>query len=218
MKTLQVLAISALTAIWLAASVRADEGRYVRENGFLYYDLYRSVPKYVNETSLQQSTRTVYKEQLDTETKEVPRTWWCPVTTYRQETEMVGRWNFFIEPYYETQIVPETRWVQHCDKVKMPVTTRKLIPETQTVQVPVTHQRVVYEKVLVSRMVVNTTASPTPAASVPSTIPNWQPAATTTLPRYQPPQPGERIGGIARLDSDPPRYSTNPSGSSSMMR
>jgi hypothetical protein len=217
MKTLQVLAISALTAIWLAASVRADEGRYVRENGFLYYDLYRSVPKYVNETSLQQSTRTVYKEQLDTETKEVPRTWWCPVTTYRQETEMVGRWNFFIEPYYETQIVPETRWVQHCDKVKMPVTTRKLIPETQTVQVPVTHQRVVYEKVLVSRIVVNTASPPAPTPSASPTIPNWQPAVTTTLPRYQPLQ-GERIGGIARLESDPPRYSTNPSGSSSMMR
>ena len=95
------------------------------------------------ETACQQTTRTVYKEQFNTETRDVTRTWWCPVTTYRAETEMVGKWNFFIEPYYETRWVAETQWVPHSEVVKMPVTCRKLVPETQTVQVPVTNQKIV---------------------------------------------------------------------------
>jgi hypothetical protein len=207
----QLLAASALTAFFCYGVIWADEVRYVQENGITYCDTYRTVQRPITETSCQQTTRTVYKEQFNTETRDVTRTCWTPVTTYRTETEMVGKWNFFIEPYYETRWVAETRWVPRTDVVKMPVTCRKLVPETQTVQVPVTTQKVISENILVSRVAVNGVA-PTPTyANGPSPRPN--PPATpipTTVQRYQPLQPGEQIGGVARLSQDPPRYGTSP--------
>jgi hypothetical protein len=211
----QLVAISVFTACGLAACARADEGRYVTENGVTYYDVYRSVPRAVTETSSQQTTRTVYKVQCSTETRDVTRTWLCPVTVYRAETELVGKWNFFMTPYEETHWVAETQWVPHSDVVKMPVTTRKLIPETQTVQIPVTTQKIVYENVLVSRVAVSGIApSPsTPTGPVPRPNPQTTPAPATTL-HYQPLQPGDQIGGIARLSQDPPRNSTSPAAPS----
>ncbi len=207
----QILAISALATLCLLPPAKADEGRYVTENGVTYYDVYRIVPRAVTETASQQTTRTVYKVECSTETRDVTRTWWCPVTVLRPESELIGRWNPFIEPYWETHWVAETQWVPHSDVVKTPVTTRKLIPQTQTVQVPVTTQKIVYENVLVSRMAVSGIA---PSPSVPNgpvprpNLPTAAPSATTIL--YQPPQPGEPIGGIARLSQDPPRQSTTP--------
>jgi hypothetical protein len=214
-----LLAISGLTAFCLAGFAHADEGRYIQENGITYYDIYRTVPRTINETSLQQTTRTVYKVQSNTETRDVTRTWWCPVTTYRTETEMVGRWNFFIEPYYETKLVPETRWVLHSEVVKMPVTCQKLVPETQTVQVPVTNQKIVNDTVLVSRVIVSVPSSAASSAATPVVGPVARPTVQntpvqTTLPQYQPLKPGEQIGGISRLSSDPPRYGTSPATTS----
>jgi hypothetical protein len=211
----QLLLLSGLTAILLTNLARADEGRYVQIGGITYYDVYRTVPRTLLETANRQTTRTVYKEQVNTETRDVTRTWWCPVTNYRMETELVGKWNFFIEPYYETRLVPDTRWVQHSEVVKMPVTCRKFVPETQTVQVPVTTQKVVYDSVLVSRVMVSG-ASPasSPAGNGPVPRPTPQSAPTPTpLQTYRPVQPGEPIGGIARLSQDPPRYGTSPASS-----
>ncbi|MCC6123562.1 MAG: hypothetical protein IT426_01220 [Pirellulales bacterium] len=205
----QLLVLSAVTALFSVTLARADEGRYVQIGGITYYDVYRTVPRTVLETANRQTTRTVYKEQVNTETRDVARTWWCPVTSYRTETELVGKWNFFIEPYYETRLVPETHWVQHSEVAKMPVTCRKLVPETQTVQVPVTTRKVVWETVLVSRMMVGG-ASPAGNGPVPRPTPQATPTPTP-LQTYRPVQSGEPIGGIARLSQDPPRYGTNPS-------
>jgi hypothetical protein len=212
MNNRQILIQTALMTFCLISFTQADEVRYLQENGITYCETYRMVQRQVTETSNQQSTRTVYKEHLNTETRDVTRTWWCPVTTYRAETEMVGRWNFFIKPYYETRWVAETQWVQHSEVVKMPVTCRKLVPETQTIQVPVTTQKIVCENVLLSRVAVSG-VSPSPAivsGPVPRPTPQSVPMPTPAQ-RYQPLQPGEQIGGVARLNQDPPRYGTSPS-------
>jgi len=208
----QVFIASGFIVCSLAAFARADEGRYVQENGITYYDTFRVVQRPVTETSLQQTTRTVYKEQVSTETRDVTRTYWCPVTTYRAETEMVGKWNFFVEPYWETHWVAETQWVPHSETVKMPVTCRKLVPETQTVQVPVTNQKVVCEKVLVSRVMVSNPAAVSPTVNGPVARPTPQSTAAPTTSQlfYQPPPADAQIGGVARLSQDPPRYSTSP--------
>jgi hypothetical protein len=211
MKMQQIVMASTLTAFCLAGFTQADEGRYVVENGITYYDTYRVVQRPVMETACQQTTRTVYKEQFSTETKDVTRTSWTPVTVYRAETQMVGKWNFFIEPYYETHWVAETQWVPHNEVVKMPVTCRKLVPETQTVQVPVTTQKMVDQYIRTSRVAVNG-ISPTGASingPVARPTPQNSPVSATEL-RYQPPQPGDQIGGVARLNQDPPRNSTSP--------
>lgn len=209
----QLLAISAFTAFCLTPAAFADEGRYVTENGVTYYDVYRVIPHAVSETASQQTTRTVYKVECSTEARDVTRTWYCPVTVYRVESELIGRWNPFVEPYWETHWVADTQWVPHSDVVKMPITTRKLIPQTQTVQVPVTTQKIVYENVLVSRMAVSgmSTSPSTPQGPVPRPNPTVTPPQSTTI-LYQPPVPGEQIGGIARLNQDPPRRSTSPAG------
>ena len=198
-------------ACCLADFSRADEGRYVQVNGITYYDTYRTVQRHVTETSNQQTTRTVYKVQLSTEIRDVTRTWLCPVTTYRAETELVGKWNFFIKPYEETHWVSETQWVPHSEVVKMPVTCQKLVPETQTIQVPVTTQKLVCENILVSRVMVSGASPPSTAASGPVARPAQQNTPVPTpVQRYQPLQQGEQIGGVARLNQDPPRYSTSP--------
>jgi hypothetical protein len=206
----QLLIALILMSCYRSVFAQADETRYVNYNGITYCETYRNVQKAVNETAYQQTTRTVYKEQLNTEVRDVTRTCLCPVTTYRAETEMVGKWNFFIEPYYETHWVAETKWVPHSEVVKMPVTCRKVVPETQNVQVPVVNQKIVTEKVLISRVAVGNVPANPSVSSGPIARPTPQSVPTTTLDRYQPVQPGEQIGGISRMNQDPPRYSTSP--------
>jgi hypothetical protein len=206
----QLLIVLILMPCCRAVFAQADETRYVNYNGITYCETYRNVQRAINETAYQQTTQTVYKEQLNTEVRDVTRTCWSSVTTYRAETEMVGKWNFFIEPYYETHWVAQTQWVPHSEVVKMPVTCRKVVPETQNVQVPVVKQKMVTEKVLISRVaVVNVPPNPS-VSSGPIARPTPQSVPATTLDRYQPVQTGEQIGGIKRMDQDPPRYSTSP--------
>lgn len=212
----QLFIQSALTAFCLAGFARADEGRYVIENGITYYDTYRVVQRPVLETACQQTTRTVYKEQFTTETKDVARTSWTPVTVYRPESVMVGKWNFFMEPYWETRLVAETQWVPHSEVVKMPVTCRKLVPETQTVQVPVMTQKMVDQYIRTSRTVVNGVApsGTNVIGPVARPAPQTSPVTATEL-HWQPLQPGDQIGGVARLTQDPPRGSTSPANPAS---
>ena len=88
-----------------AVFAQADETRYVQINGITYCETYRTVQRTINETAYQQTTQTVYKEQFDSEVRDVTRTYLCPVTTYRAETEMVGKWNFFIDTGFDFQTV-----------------------------------------------------------------------------------------------------------------
>jgi hypothetical protein len=195
----QLIIIPALTSISLLSSLGADEVRYFELGGITYRETRRTVQRPVWETKMQQTTRTVYKEEYYTETKDVTQVYWCPVTTYRAETYWVGRWNPFVEPYLATEWIPETCWQQHTQVLKMPVTCRRLVPQTQTVQAPVNTQKYVSQEV-VSRVAVSGPA--------PQVVPQAAPAATPTLVRRASGSIGygEPIGGIARLNQDPPRY------------
>ena len=72
--------------------------------------------------------------------------------------------------------------------VQVPVTCRRLVPEKRTVQVPVTVYRTVPEEVI-ARTVVTPVSPVAPSASQP----------TPALVRR------EAIGGLSRLEKDPPR-------------
>jgi hypothetical protein len=227
-----------LIATWLLleipGSAIADNVRYVTQNGVTYCETVRTVQRLVTEMSCKQVTQTVYKFQCSTETKDVTQTWLCPTTVYRAETEMVGAWNIFERPDYVTRWVPETQWVQRSAVVKAPVTTRKVVPETQVVSVPTTSQRWVSEEVVVSRVPVANNAANTPAIG-PTTSNSFSPSAvptnrvpppnvpiptpvqssgyhptSTQIPLYTPPV--GPIGGISRLTQDPPRYGAGVSG------
>jgi hypothetical protein len=52
----------------------------------------------------------------------------------------------------------------------------------------------------------------TPSVSVAPSVPVAQPAATLTLaaPQNSTPAANEAVGGVARLNQDPPRYGTRP--------
>jgi hypothetical protein len=200
----------------LAASAFADQLHYYQENGVTYCETRRSVQRPVYETTMQPSTRTVYKEQCSTETKDVTMTYLTPVTTYRIESHWVGILNPFVEPALETELIPQTCWQQRTEVIKkMPVTSRKLVPEVQQVQVPVTTRKIITEEYVVNRVAISD--------PIPQTAPQMiaQPNPTPARSYANPPASiygAGPIGGIARLNQDPPRYGAGTNGSASFTR
>jgi len=171
----------------MASLVAAQQVRYVEENGVTYRETRRTGYRTVCTTEMRPSQRIVYREQRETQSREVTRTWWTPVTECRWEAQWVGRWNPFAQPYLVYRPVERTRWEQRTETTQVPVTVRRLVPETQTVQVPVTIRRMVPEEV-VTRVAVSS-----PARLGPS--PGTRLGSSSDGP----------IGGVARLDRDPPR-------------
>ena len=184
----QLLAVAIVTSLVAPGLTGADEVSYYEKDGITYRETRRTVNRPVTETQVRQSTETVYREQRTSELRDQFRNWWTPVTEYRCETCLVGRWNPFVQPYLANRRVPRTRWEQRTEVVQVPVTYRRLVPETRTVQVPVTVCRMVPEEVI-SRMAV-------------SSLP---PATLSPLPPSPTLARRDQIGGVARLDNDPPR-------------
>jgi len=185
----QLLVITAVTFFVGPPFACGDEVRYYVENGITYCETKRTVQRPVYQTQMQQTTQTVYRAQPTTELRPITRVRWVPVTEYRCESHWVGRWNPFVEPYLAAEYVPYTRWQPCTETIQVPVTSTRLVPETQNVQVPVTVCRTVPEEV-VSRVPV--TAKPWAVVSPSSACAGGAGAGP--------------IGGVARLDKDPPRY------------
>jgi len=182
-----------LTVIAGPGGVVGDEVRYYEKDGVTYRETRRIVDRPVSETRMKATTETVYREQTRCELHESVRNWWTPVTEYRYEPHLVGRWNPFVTPYMTSRLVPRTRWEQHSEVVQVPVTCRRLVPETRTLQVPVTVCRTVPEEVITRTVVGPASSTESSVASALSPTP-----ATTAVRR-------EAIGGVARLEKDPPR-------------
>jgi len=190
MSVRQLLATTVFVSLAGAAWAVADEVRYYQQDGTTFRETRRVVQRPVSETHLQQSTRTVYRQERSTEIRKTTRTWWTPVTEYSCEWHWAGRWNPFVQPYLTTRMVPQTKWEQRVEETETPVACCRLVPESQTVQVPVTTRRMVSEEVI-SRVAVAGRA-----AGQLQPVPQ-----TPTLARR------EQIGGVARLDDkDPPRH------------
>jgi hypothetical protein len=206
----QVIGISIVASMFFLSSAAGDQLRYYQENGITYCETLRTVQRPVYETTMQQTTRTVYKEQYYTETKDVTQTCLYPVTSYRAETYWVGRWNPFVDPYLATEWIPQTCWQQRTQVVKTPVTCRRLVPEAQTVQAPVTTQKLVSDEVVVGRVAVSGPG----VRMVQQNYPTYPSPARTYVGTAGPIYSGEPIGGIARLNQDPPRYGVGTGGSS----
>jgi hypothetical protein len=188
MASRQLLAAAVVVCLVGAPSAGGDEVRYYEEDGITYRETRRIVRRPICETQMRQSTQTVYREQRSSELRDTCRTWWSPVTEYRCEAHWVGRWNPFAEPYMAYRMVPRTHWECRTEVVQVPVTSRRLVPETRTVRVPVTTRRMVTEEVI-SRVAVG--------GWRPGTPPILSPTPTSSRP--------EQIGGVARLEKDPPR-------------
>lgn len=184
----QLLAVTVFTFLVGPALTVADEVRYYEKDGVTYRETLRLVHRPVSETQLRRSTQTVYVQQRTSELREQLRTWWSPTTEYRCEPYLVGRWNPFVRPYLSTRLVPRTRWEQRTEVVEVPVTRCRLVPESRTVETPVTVRRWVPEEVI-TRMAVS--------GQSPATVAPLSPTPTLSGK--------DQIGGVARLDNDPPR-------------
>jgi hypothetical protein len=188
----QLLAAAVITCLVGTPSAGGDEVRYYEKDGVTYRETRQVVRRPVCETQFRPSTQTVYREEQTSELRETQRTWWSPVTEYRCEAYWVGRWNPLVEPCLAYRMVPRTRWEQRTEVLQVPVTCRRLVPETRTVQVPVSTRRMVDEEVI-TRVAVGGVRSAAPVVLSP----------TPTVSRP------ERVGGVARLDKDPPRQGVN---------
>jgi hypothetical protein len=167
--------------------VKADEVRYYDDNGVTYRETRRVTQRPLFETKTEERQQTVYREQIKTEERPTYRTTYTPVTEYQWEPYWANRWNPLSQPYLAYRFVPRTRWETHTEEIKVPVVQRQMVPQTQTVQVPVTTQRLVSEEVI-TRVAVGSSRSSDPFA-----------AGSASVARK------EAVGGVSKLDSDPPR-------------
>lgn len=174
--TLLLITLNAATAAW------AQEVRYTEDG---YRETRRIVRHPVTDVVQQDVPRTVYREQARTELQDVHRVYQVPITEYRRESYWRGRWNPFVQPYLAERIVPYTRWESRAETVKVPITTRQLVAETQIDKVPVVTYRYVDEEIISRVPVTNQSATST-----------YSSAPTTS---------GTAIGGVAKLENDPPR-------------
>lgn len=189
---------SGLTVVFIggaAAALAQDNVRYYQDGGVTYREVRRVVQRPVVETRLEQRQQTVYQPQYTTETVPTTRTVYTPVTEYRWEPRWHNTWNPFSSPYVAYHLTPSTRWDARSEQSQQTVTRYNVVPQTQTVQVPVTTQRVVNEEI-VSRMPVQT---PPPGV------------VTTEVAR-------QTVGGISKLENDPPRDSGWRSGQPAVNR
>lgn len=182
-------------AVACGTTATADDIRYYQDGGVTYREVRRVVQRPVVETKLEQRQQTVYQPQYTTEVVPTTSTVYTPVTEYRWEARWHNTWNPFSDPYVAYHLVPTTRWDSRAVQGQQTVTRYNVVPQTQTVQVPVTTQRVVNEEI-VSRMPVQAP----PAGAVVSTA------------------SGQAVGGITKLENDPPRDTGWRSGQPSVNR
>jgi len=177
-----------LLAVWLPAVARADDVRYYDQDGVTYCETRQVIQRPVSETHYEDQQRTIYVEQYKTQMQSVPRTYQVPVTTYTLQTYWVNRWNPFVEPTQASRYVPQVHWETRTDTVQVPVVVREVVPQQQTVKMPITTQRTVAEEHI---------------HRVPMAVKPAGAAAQTTPVAAQKP-----AGGGISLDGDPPRQST----------
>ena len=153
----------------------------------------QTVNRPVTETHLEQRESVVYRPRVTTELRDTPQTTPLVVTEYHWTPVYRRSWNVFAPPYLTYEWLPQTHVETRTDIVKTACTRSEYVPEKVTQQVPVTTQSYVPEKIVTHSYVGR---APNAAASV---------AVQNTAPADQ---SGVSIGGISKMDSDPPRGGT----------
>jgi hypothetical protein len=171
-----------------AAPAASEEIRYYEENGVTYKESRRTVHRPDTETEYVDRERVVYRPEYRSESRDVYRTYQVPVTEYRWEAQLRGRFNPFMRPYWVNEYVPRTYMEARTEVVREPYLKQELVAETRTEKVPIVSQRLVEEQIT-SRVAIS---SP-PIRVVPES------GGAEIVSR-------QKIGGGSRMQSDPPRY------------
>ena len=171
--------------VWLLGGLSAwsaDDVRWVTKNGQTYREqvAVERVPTTV--VRIEERQQTVFREEYSTEVRDSQRTVYVPVTEYVMQPRWHGLWNPFKAPHVAYHMVPQTRWEVRNETVKVPVTTRQLVPETRTVQVPVRELDFV-EREYITRVPVSGSRPSLAAEGIPA---------------------GGAVG-VAKLENDPPK-------------
>lgn len=195
---LQFGAVAAVAMLAARETSAQNVRETVDENGILYRITEQEVR--VPVTNVQQQQQTVYRQQLTTNTVQSQSVVTVPTTQYRLVSRLRGRWNPLITPYWTHHYEPVTTWSQQVATVSVPVSRLAWVPETRTVQAPVTTYRTamreVREPIGVERPDGSQFASTNEPSATVAALPNA--ARTTSGP----------IGG-QQLTSDPPRHASN---------
>lgn len=190
--------VAALLSILGSGFASADEVRYFQKDGVTYCETRRIVQERIPQSRMEERMETVYREKLTTEMRETTRLFRTPVTEYRWEAFWVRSWNPLARPYVAYRYVPRTHWETRNEVVKVPVTARRVVPETVTVRRPIAGWRSVEREVV----------SCVPVGSSAVAVGGGLPAPPLTP--IEPPALARQgtIGGISRLglDDHPPRY------------
>lgn len=201
--------LAALVCLASGVVAVAQETRFYEENGVTYRETKQKVQRPIAETRWDNQQRTVYREKVTCNCADVQRSYYLQVNDAQWEPYIANRWNPFAQPYVAQRLVPRSRWELRTDTVRVPNPRRELVPEVVTVRVPTATTRVVEEE-YISRVAVSTRPVGAGATAVAATPNNGQPTLAT-----RPASPGmatamgSAIGGVARLDSDPPRASSS---------
>ena len=121
----------------LAQAVRYEDG----PNGVRYQVTENKIQQQVPVTVMQDRQQTVYTQQITTNNINSQQLYSVPVTQYQWNSRLHGRWNPFVTPYWTHSLRPVTTWQQQVANVQIPVSRVSWVPQTKTVQVPVTEYR-----------------------------------------------------------------------------
>ena len=181
--------VALLSLVVTPSLVHADEVREIQKDGRTYRETRRVVRRPYSETRYEPRDRVVYREEYHTDYRDSHRTAFIPVTEYQLEPRLRGMLNPFILPHIEYVYAPRTRWQARAEVVSVPTLRKQLVAETRTEEVPVTVRGMRDEEVI---------------TRVPISD-----RFTSRTARYSPARSANSIGGVARLDNDPPRQGSS---------
>lgn len=196
------VATLALVCGWCAGNSYGQEVREVVRDGVRYRETRRVAQRQVPVTVMQDRQQTVYTQQLTSNTLNHQQLYCVPNTTYQWDSQLRGRWNPFATPYWTYNLRPVTTWSTQVANVQIPVNQVAWVPQTKTVQVPVTAYRTAEEET-VTRVAMDSTPASTGLASA-------RPLSTRTATiasRPSAPLGATALGGVA-MENDPPRQAT----------
>ncbi len=209
-----------------------QESRYYEEGGVTYKEIRTKVQQPVRELEYKDEQQTFYRERYVTDMQPSAQTIYQPAVQYSWEPRWHGWWNIIDGPHVAYHLVPRSTWQPQVVNYQVPITRREVMPETRTVRVAVP-KLAMQEVESVTRVAVGPAANRAVMAQAPTApslawnLPAPSPVAPVQVaPVYIPPATAyayapysyayaSPYGGVARLQSDPPRYSNGLGGSAS---
>lgn len=208
---IQRMFLAALAVEVVIAGGSATAQQYVDKDGIRYQVIQEQIPTRIAVTETQSQQQTSYRQQVTTENIQHQQVYHVPVTQYQVVSRLHNRWNPFAEPYWTHHYEPVTTWQQQVGTVQIPVNKVAMIPETQTVQRPVTTYKTVNNTITRHVAIGMTPTGAGGNTAMASTQPtNSAPSAQLSAVSPGASQSGAAVAsrplGGQSMVSDPPRY------------